>query len=48
MVPSQVDRLEAEIDVMNADLEPLRSFILPGGAALAAHSACLPHGRAPR
>jgi cob(I)alamin adenosyltransferase len=37
MVPSQVDRLEAEIDVMNADLEPLRSFILPGGAALAAH-----------
>lgn len=33
---AQVDRLEAEIDVMNADLEPLRSFILPGGSALAA------------
>lgn len=33
----QVDRLEAEIDVMNANLEPLRSFILPGGTALAAH-----------
>lgn len=33
----QVDRLEAEIDVMNADLEPLRSFVLPGGSALAAH-----------
>ena len=37
MVPSQVDRLEAEIDVMNARLKPLRSFILPGGSALAAH-----------
>ena len=37
MVPEQVDRLEREIDVMNADLEPLRSFILPGGNALAAH-----------
>lgn len=34
---SQVDRLEAEIDAMNKDLEPLRSFILPGGSALAAY-----------
>jgi cob(I)alamin adenosyltransferase len=34
---SQVARLEAEIDAMNANLEPLRSFILPGGTALAAH-----------
>ena len=34
---SQVERLEAEIDTMNADLEPLNSFILPGGSALAAH-----------
>jgi len=33
---AQVSRLEAEIDVMNGDLEPLRSFILPGGSALAA------------
>lgn len=33
----QVDRLEAEIDVMNDALDPLRSFILPGGSALAAH-----------
>ena len=32
----QVTRLEAEIDAMNAGLEPLRSFILPGGSALAA------------
>ena len=34
---AQVERLEAEIDVMNDALEPLRSFILPGGSALAAH-----------
>ena len=37
IVQSQVDRLEREIDAMNADLQPLRSFILPGGSALAAH-----------
>lgn len=33
----QVDRLEAEIDAMNANLEPLKSFVLPGGSAAAAH-----------
>ncbi len=33
----QVTRLEEEIDAMNADLSPLRSFILPGGTPLAAH-----------
>lgn len=33
---SQVERLEAEIDRMNADLAPLTSFILPGGAPAAA------------
>jgi cob(I)alamin adenosyltransferase len=27
--------LEAEIDEMNASLEPLRSFVLPGGTAAA-------------
>lgn len=37
IVGSQVARLEAEIDSMNADLEPLSSFVLPGGTALAAH-----------
>ncbi len=37
MTPAQVTRLEVEIDAMNADLEPLRSFILPGGSPLAAH-----------
>lgn len=36
MVIAQIQRLETEIDVMNAELEPLRSFILPGGAKLAA------------
>lgn len=39
MIAVQVARLEAEIDQMNdpARLPPLRSFILPGGSALAAH-----------
>ncbi len=32
-----VERLEAEIDSMNADQPPLKSFILPGGSPLAAH-----------
>ncbi|MQQ08694.1 cob(I)yrinic acid a,c-diamide adenosyltransferase [Epibacterium sp. SM1979] len=36
MAQAQVDRLESEIDAMNADLSPLRSFILPGGSPLAA------------
>ncbi|KQN35307.1 cob(I)yrinic acid a,c-diamide adenosyltransferase [Sphingomonas sp. Leaf38] len=36
IVPSQVERLEREIDAMNAHLAPLRSFILPGGSAAAA------------
>lgn len=34
---SQVERLEQEIDTMNENLEPLTSFILPGGTAAAAH-----------
>lgn len=37
MSDAQVDRLEAEIDAMNGALEPLRSFVLPGGSALSAH-----------
>ncbi|WP_414472099.1 cob(I)yrinic acid a,c-diamide adenosyltransferase [Microvirga sp. M2] len=32
----QVDRLEQEIDTLNADLAPLRSFVLPGGTPAAA------------
>jgi cob(I)alamin adenosyltransferase len=31
IVASQVTRLENEIDLLNKDLEPLRSFVLPGG-----------------
>ena len=37
VVQPQIDRLEAEMDALNEDLEPLRSFILPGGGAGAAH-----------
>jgi cob(I)alamin adenosyltransferase len=33
---AQVERLEREIDMMNASLRPLDSFILPGGSAAAA------------
>ena len=36
MIAAQVDRLEREIDAMNGRLTPLRSFVLPGGSALAA------------
>ncbi|MDB5705142.1 MAG: cob(I)yrinic acid a c-diamide adenosyltransferase [Sphingomonas bacterium] len=36
IVATQVARLEEEIDAMNADLAPLRSFILPSGSAGAA------------
>jgi cob(I)alamin adenosyltransferase len=34
---AQVDWLETEIDRLNDELEPLRSFILPGGSAAAAY-----------
>lgn len=37
IVQAQIDRLEREIDAMNAALDPLESFILPGGAPAAAH-----------
>jgi len=33
---AQVKRLEDEIDTMNAELSPLRSFVLPGGSSAAA------------
>lgn len=33
---SQVDRLESEIDLLNDELQPLRSFVLPGGTPGAA------------
>ncbi len=36
VIAGQVERLEAEIDAMNAHIAPLTSFVLPGGSALAA------------
>ncbi len=36
IVTSQVERLESEIDLLNAELAPLRSFVLPGGSPAAA------------
>ena len=37
MTPEQVGRLEREIDRLNADLKPLKSFVLPGGSIASAH-----------
>ena len=37
MVEAQVSRLEQELDALNADLEPLTSFVLPGGSPPAAY-----------
>jgi cob(I)alamin adenosyltransferase len=36
IVEAQATRLEAEIDALNSHLEPLRSFVLPGGTPAAA------------
>jgi cob(I)alamin adenosyltransferase len=33
----QVERLESDIDRLNAELTPLKSFVLPGGEPAAAH-----------
>jgi cob(I)alamin adenosyltransferase len=35
--PAQTEWLEARCDEVNATLEPLRSFVLPGGTPVAAH-----------
>ena len=37
IVGTQVDRLERDIDALNAPLKPLRSFVLPAGTPAAAH-----------
>lgn len=37
IIAAQVGRIEADIDRLNAAMAPLRSFVLPGGSALAAH-----------
>ena len=43
IIARQVERLEEEIDTMNASLSPLTSFILPGGSMAVAQ---LHHARA--
>jgi cob(I)alamin adenosyltransferase len=37
IVQEQVERIEREIDLLNGDLAPLKSFVLPGGSASSAH-----------
>jgi cob(I)alamin adenosyltransferase len=37
VLPTQVERLERDIDTLNADLADLTSFVLPGGTPAAAH-----------
>lgn len=48
IVAAQVAWLEAEIDRLNAELPPLTSFILPGGAAAGVHVARASARRAER
>jgi cob(I)alamin adenosyltransferase len=36
IVASQTEKVEADIDTLNAELQPLRSFVLPGGSPAAA------------
>jgi len=37
VVQSQIDRLEGELDTLNADIAPLKTFVLPGGCEPAAY-----------
>jgi cob(I)alamin adenosyltransferase len=37
IIEAQAERLEREIDALNGELDPLKSFVLPGGTAAAAH-----------
>jgi len=37
IVQSQIDRLEQELDALNADIAPLKTFVLPGGSKPAAY-----------
>ena len=50
IIPSQVERIEKEIDELNSNLQPLRSFVLPAGtpAAAALHLARTVSRRAER
>ena len=46
--PEQTTWLEARCDEVNADLPPLKSFVLPGGTPGRRAAARLPHGLPPR
>jgi cob(I)alamin adenosyltransferase len=37
IIDAQVERIERDIDSLNARLSPLRSFVLPAGSPLSAH-----------
>jgi len=37
IIQSQIDRLENELDALNADIAPLKTFVLPGGSKPAAY-----------
>jgi cob(I)alamin adenosyltransferase len=37
IVQSQIDRLENELDALNVDIAPLKTFVLPGGSKPAAY-----------
>ena len=37
IIDAQVERIERDIDTLNARLSPLRSFVLPAGSPLSAH-----------
>ncbi len=37
IVESQIDRLEQDLDHLNADIAPLKTFVLPGGSKAAAY-----------
>ena len=37
VLEAQATRLESEIDLLNAELQPLKSFVLPGGSPAAAY-----------
>ena len=45
---AEIEQLEREIDEMNEDLPPLRSFVLPGGSRLSAELHVCRHGVPPR
>jgi len=37
IIQTQIDRVERDLDTLNADLQPLNSFVLPGGSPASAH-----------